>query len=174
MVKCYQYTADGYYAGEVDDYGILPNNATYTAPTLKKGFIPCWNGKKWEQVEDHKGESGYVNGQPHTINEYGPLPEGWSDTPPLPSLDEAKAAKQAEISSAFNSAMSASLTMPSVGTPPSSFEVASALYDWHTGDPEGYASLLAIHTARRDALLAAVGAATTAEAVQAIAVSYAV
>ena len=174
MNKCYQYTADGYYAGEAEDYGLLPNNATRTAPALKEGFVPRWTGKKWEQVEDHKGESGYVNGQPHTINEYGPLPEGWSDTPPLPSLDEAKAAKQAEISSAFNSAMSASLTMPSVGTPPSSFEVASALYDWRTGDPEGYASLLAIHTARRDALLAAVGAATTAEAVQAIAVSYAV
>ena len=174
MVKAYQYTADGYYAGEVDDYGILPNNATRTAPTLKKGFIPCWDGKKWGQVEDHKGESGYINGQPYTINEYGPLPDGWSDTPPQPSLADAKAAKQAEISSAFNAAMSASLTMPSVGTPPSSFEVASALYDWRTDDPEGYASLLAIHSARRDALLAAVDAANTLEAVQGIAVNYAV
>lgn len=88
MATAYQYTADGYYAGEVDDYGILPNNATRTAPTLKKGFVPCWTGKKWEQVEDHKGESGYVNGQPHTINEYGPLPEGWSDTPPPPTIEE--------------------------------------------------------------------------------------
>lgn len=88
MAKAYQYTADGYYAGEVDDYGILPNNATYTAPTFKKGFIPCWNGEKWGQVEDHKGESGYVNGQPHEIKEYGPLPEGWSDTPPPPTIEE--------------------------------------------------------------------------------------
>ena len=88
MAKAYQYTADGYYAGEVDDYGILPNNATRTAPTLKKGFIPCWDGKKWGQVEDHKGESGYVNGQPHTINVYGPLPDGWSDTPPPPTTGE--------------------------------------------------------------------------------------
>ena len=88
MAKAYQYTADGYYAGEVDDYGILPNNATRTAPTLKKGFIPCWDGKKRGQVEDHKGESGYVNGQPHTINVYGPLPDGWSDTPPPPTTGE--------------------------------------------------------------------------------------
>lgn len=88
MATAYQYTADGYYAGEVDDYGILPNNATRTAPTLKKGFVPCWDGKKWVQVEDHKGESGYVNGQPHTINEYGPLPDGWSDTPPAPTIEE--------------------------------------------------------------------------------------
>lgn len=174
MAKAYQYTADGYYAGEVDDYGILPNNATRTAPTLKKGFIPCWDGKKWGQVEDHKGESGYVNGQPYTINEYGPLPDGWSDTPSPPSLAESKAAKQAEISSAFNAAMSASLTMPSVGTPPSSFEVASALYDWRTDAPDAYADLLAIHVARRDALLAAVVGADSVEAVQAIVVSYAV
>ena len=174
MAKCYQYTADGYYAGEAEDYGLMPNNATRTAPTVVEGKVPRWTGKKWEQVEDHKGKSGYVNGQPHTNNEYGPLPDGWSDTPPPPSLGDVKAAKQAEISSAFNAAMSASLTMPSVGTPPSSFEVASALYDWRTDDPEGYASLLVIHSARRDALLSAVGAATTVETVQAITVSYAV
>ena len=88
MPKCYQYTADGYYAGEVDDYGLLPNNATRTAPTLEKGFIPCWDGKKWGQVEDHKGQEGYVNGEPYTIKEYGPLPEGWSDTPLPPTEEE--------------------------------------------------------------------------------------
>ena len=88
MTKCYQYTADGYYAGEAEDYGLLPNNATHTVPTLKKGFVPRWTGEKWEQVEDHKGKSGYVNGQPHEIKEYGPLPEGWSDTPPPPTIEE--------------------------------------------------------------------------------------
>lgn len=90
------------------------------------------------------------------------------------SLTEVLITKQAEISSAFNAAMAASLTMPSVGTPPSSFEVASALYDWRSENPEGYASLLAIHTARRDELLAAAAAATTTADVQAIVVSYAV
>lgn len=174
MAKCYQYTAGGYYAGEGEDYGILPNNSTHTAPTIVEGKIPRWTGKAWEQVEDHKGKSGYVNGQPREIKEYGPFPDGWSDTPPSPSLAEAKTAKQAEISSAFNAAMSASLTMPSVGTPPSSFEVASALYDWRTDDPDAYADLLAIHVARRDALLAAVVGADSVEAVQAITASYAV
>lgn len=174
MAKCYQYTADGYYAGEAEDSGLLPNNATRTIPTLVDGKVPRWTGKKWEQVEDHKGKSGYINGQPHEVKEYGPLPEGWSDTPPAPELADAKAAKQAEISSAFNIAMSASLTMPSVGTPPSSFEVASALYDWRTDDPDAYADLLAIHSARRDALLTAVANADSAEAAQAITVSYAV
>ena len=97
-------------------------------------------------------------------------------SPPDPQqlLTEFRASKRASISAGFDAAMSASLTMPSVGTPPSSFEVASALYDWRADDPEGYASLLAIHTARRNELLAAVDAAQTAEAVQAIVVSYAV
>ena len=174
MATAYQYNADGYYAGEVDDYGVLPNNATYTAPTLKKGFVPCWDGKKWGQVEDHKGESGYVNGQPHTINEYGPLPDGWSDTPPPPSLADAKAAKQAEISSAFNAAMSASLTMPSRDTPPSVVELAIAIADFKADDPAGLTDLQAIHEARRASLLAAVDAATTVAEVQAISVTYAV
>lgn len=88
MAKAYQYTTDGYYAGEVDDFGILPNNATHTDPTLKKGFVPRWTGKNWEQIEDHKGKSGYVNGQPHEVKEYGPLPEGWSDTPPSPTEEQ--------------------------------------------------------------------------------------
>ena len=92
----------------------------------------------------------------------------------LPSLAEAQTIKRTAINAGYSSAMAASLTMPSVGTPPSSFEVASALYDWRTDDPEGYASLLAIHTARRDTLLAALDAASTPEAVQAIAVNYAV
>ena len=88
MPKCYQYTANGYFAGEVEDYCLLPNNATHTVPTLKKGFVPRWTGETWEQIEDHKGKSGYVNGQPHEIKEYGPLPTGWSDTPPPPTIEE--------------------------------------------------------------------------------------
>ena len=90
------------------------------------------------------------------------------------TLVDAKAAKRSAIATAFEVAMSASLTMPSAGATPSAWAVAQAIYDWRESDPDGYAALLAIHTVRRDELLAAVGAATTLEAVQAIAVSYAV
>ena len=99
MDKVYQYIADGYYAGEAEDYGILPNNATRTAPTLKKGFIPCWDGKKWGQVEDHKGESGYVNGVHTEIKDYGPLPEGWSTEPPEQTAREKLLAQIVELES---------------------------------------------------------------------------
>ena len=97
MAKCYQYTADGYYAEEIEDYGLLPNNATYTAPELQEGHIPRWNGKTWEQVENHQGEEGYVDGKSYTIKEYGPYPDGWSDTPPEPTPEERNAQRRAEI-----------------------------------------------------------------------------
>lgn len=73
----YQYTSDGYFVGQIEDYGLLPNNATRTAPELRKGFIPRWNGKAWEQIENHTGEQGYLNDQPHIIDQYGPYPEGF-------------------------------------------------------------------------------------------------
>ena len=88
MTKAYQYDSVGYYAGEIEDYGLLPNNATRMAPQERNGFVPRWTGGAWEQVENHKGKEGYKDGQAHTIKEYGPLPEGWSATPPPPTRDE--------------------------------------------------------------------------------------
>lgn len=101
MANAHQYDASGYYAGEVDDYGLLPNNATYTAPQQLSGYIPRWNGEAWIQVENHKGREGYVNGEPFTVKEYGPLPAGWSDTPP----EKTAAEQQAELISTFMAAI---------------------------------------------------------------------
>ena len=93
---------------------------------------------------------------------------------PAPPLAEVHAAKRAEINAGFDVAMTASLTMPSASTPASAFAVYQAIEAWKAEDPEGYSTLLSIHEARRTALLAAVDAATSVEAVQAITVSYAV
>lgn len=83
MAKVYQYDASGYYVGETEDYGgPLPNNATATAPVQQEGFIPRWMGSTWALVENHKGKQGYLDGQPYTIRDYGPLPAGWSYAPP--------------------------------------------------------------------------------------------
>lgn len=71
-----------------EDIWLLPANATRTAPTVVEGKVPRWTGQEWEHIEDHRGEQGYVDGQPHEIKEYGPLPEGWSDTPPPPTIEE--------------------------------------------------------------------------------------
>ena len=174
MPTAYQYTTDGYYADTVEDYGLLPSNATHTAPPpALPGHVLRWTGRDWEQVENHKGKQGYVSGQPCTITKYGPLPEGWSDTPP-PTLAEARESKRHEILTGFDAAMSASLTMPSASAPPTPFAVAEALYDWRTSSADEYADLLSIHATRRDDLLAALEAAETAEDVLALGVSYAV
>lgn len=92
----------------------------------------------------------------------------------LMSLVEAQASKRGEINAGFDAAMTASLTMPSASTPPSAFTIYQAIEAWKAEDLDGYNYMLAIHTARRDALLTAVAAADTADAVQAVAVSYAV
>lgn len=106
MAKAYQYDASGYFVGEVEDYGgPLPNNSTRTVPEVRNGYIPHWMGTAWEQVENHKGREGYMDGKPFTIKTYGPLPDGWSDTPPEPTLDEAKAAKIAAIDAQTSSAI---------------------------------------------------------------------
>ncbi|MDR2573477.1 MAG: hypothetical protein LBC94_03890 [Desulfovibrio sp.] len=97
-MRAYRYTVpDGYYAGEVEDHGLLPANATHVPPESLEGFIPHWTGEGWELVEDHKGKQGYLDGQPHTIKDYGPPPEGWSDTPPPPTAAEIAAQRRAEI-----------------------------------------------------------------------------
>ena len=96
MATAYQYDAGGYYAGTVEDYGVLPNNATREPVEVAPGFMPRWTGTAWEQVENHKGESGFVDGEPHTVKAYGPYPAGWSAAPPpVPfseALDSARAA----------------------------------------------------------------------------------
>ncbi len=80
---CYCYDLDGFYSGHDSDYGQpLPCNGTYDKPKSKEGFLPRWNGEAWEQIENHKGKTGYINGEPYEIKEYGPLPEGWSTEPP--------------------------------------------------------------------------------------------
>ena len=89
-------------------------------------------------------------------------------------LGTVKEAKRAEINAGFDAALTASLTMPSRDTPPSVVELAIAIADFRVDDPTGLTDLQAIHEARRTSLLAAVDAANSVEAVQAITVTYAV
>jgi hypothetical protein len=103
MPRAYQFTADGYYAGEIEDHGLLPHNATYTAPPeTPDGQVARWTGEGWTLVEDHKGKSGYLDGQPHTITEYGPLPEGGTADPPQPTPAEQRAVFRAAIAARKN------------------------------------------------------------------------
>jgi hypothetical protein len=74
-----------------------PANATRTAPPEAEGFWPIWNGTAWTLKEDHRGEKGWLDGQEHTIESLGPLPEGWSSEPPEPTAEEFIAGKLARL-----------------------------------------------------------------------------
>ncbi len=66
-------------------------------PETEAGFVAVWNGSTWELKEDHRGEAGWLNSRPHTISELGPLPDGFSGTPPKPTPEETAAKRAAEI-----------------------------------------------------------------------------
>ena len=104
MAIAYQYDTHGYFIGEIEDYGRLPNNATYTVPAIQDGYIPHWTGAGWEQVENHKGERGYLNGLPYTIIDYGPYPDGWSAEPPAPTQEEEYNRRRAEVEQKYSAA----------------------------------------------------------------------
>ena len=109
MAIAYQYDAQGYFVGAMEDYGFLPNNSTHKKPAEKDGYIPRWTGKAWTHVENHKGEEGYVNGEHFKMETYGKLPEGFSkELDTTPKTPEAAAEQRiqeinAEVSSKITS-----------------------------------------------------------------------
>lgn len=91
MAIAYQHDAMGYFVREEEDYGFPPNNSTAVKPELKAGYIPKWTGSYWVQEETHKGEEGWLNGQPYTIDKHGPYPAGFTLEKPAPTEEELKA-----------------------------------------------------------------------------------
>ncbi len=63
---------------------VAPLNALRgeTPDTSVTGFWPCEENGAWVQREDHRGEEGWVGEEWQKIKFIGPLPEGWSETPP--------------------------------------------------------------------------------------------
>ena len=90
MKTAYQCYSSGEYIGPMEvSSGILPNGATWTEPPAKvEGFARFFRNGKWKQVEDHRGEQGYVDGVFTTIHDVGPYPAGWSNDPPAPSAED--------------------------------------------------------------------------------------
>jgi hypothetical protein len=66
---------------------VVPAHSTSAAPpAVREGEAAVWvDDGWWTIVEDHRGESGYLDGEPITVSDLGPLPDGWSDTPPAPA-----------------------------------------------------------------------------------------
>lgn len=81
------------HAAEANPGSVPPKNALRdTAPEMLSGYWPCAGKDAWIQIEDHRGEKGWVDGKPCTVADIGPLPAGWSDTPPPPTVEEQQAA----------------------------------------------------------------------------------
>ena len=166
--------------------------ATPVAPPtdIPTGHAARWTGSAWEVVEDHRqhmDEKGTKQGgtaywlpaegddytsQARYMETLGPLPKGAVTARPEKPLSVLKAEKEREIKAACDAAIVASLTMPTAT--PSTTEVAVAAASLASVDPDGPDTLLALHTARRDELLAAVAAAESPAALAGVEVSYAV
>lgn len=166
--------------------------ATPVAPPtdIPTGHAARWTGSAWEVVEDHRqhmdskgtkiggtpywqpAEGDDWQSPPRYTEELGPLPDGAVTERPAKPLSVLKAEKEREITAACDAAIVASLTMPTAS--PSATEVAVAAASLASIDPDGPDTLLALHTARRDELLAAVAAADSTAALADVVVSYAV
>lgn len=166
--------------------------ATATPPpdVIPEGKVARWTGTQWELVEDHRqhldstgtkqggtpywlpSEGDDWQSPPRYTEDLGPLPAGAMTTRPEKPLSVVREEKEHEIRSACDAAIIASLTMPAAR--PSATEVSVAAASLAAVDPDGPDTLLALHAARRDELLALVRAADSIAAVQAVEVSYAV
>ena len=91
------------------DIWLVPANACLDAPEIVAGHISRRINGQWIQVENHRGEKGYVDGRPYTMMDYGPYPDGWSTEPPLPTVDELfarlRAARDTQLRSRYDAAI---------------------------------------------------------------------
>ena len=180
-----------FYINSAEDYGCPPYNSTPDdlPPRPWLGEWPQYVGGKWTLIEDHRerkfpafvledeqeGTDYWLPGDTYDtparrMHTPGPLPEGAVTTRPEQPLAEVKAAKNAIIIAGHESALAGAVALSD--PTPSTVAVEAGLLA--ASDPEGLEYVRNALAARRNELLAAVAAAQTAEAVQAVAVSYAV
>lgn len=187
----------GAYITTTEDFGFRPANGTHVElpPRPWPGLWPRWTGTAWELVPDYRERQTpqFAAEDAQAPTEYwlpgdtwetagrqmftpGPLPDAaLLERPEKPAelvLAEAKEAKAREVEAAYQSAISATLTMPQEAPTAQDVAVGAALLA--ANDAEGLEYVLERHDATRQTLLAQVAEAETAEAVEAITVAYAV
>ena len=192
MAIAHRYTRpDQYYTSSAEDHGYPPYNSTPAAlPPRPWGCKwPQYGNGKWTLVEDHRerkspafaledeqnGTDYWLPDDTHDtparrMHTPGPLPKDAVTTRPEQPLAEVKAAKNAIIIAAHESALAGAVALSD--PTPSTVAVEAGLLA--ASDPDGLEYVRNVLAARREALLAAVAAAETADDVSAIAVSYAV
>lgn len=149
------YTYDGRtreYLNTVDwtppnEWVTLPADATTLQPPASlAGFARVLNlaGDVWEHVEDHRGKAGFVEGQPHTVRDLGPLPAGWIDTPPELTLDEKLAAIEAKYEAAFGRLRAAMAVAMLADGPGMDAKVAALRAEWSSASSAQSAEIAAL------------------------------
>lgn len=86
MPTYYYYDDSGQFVGQeyFEKPIVPPPDATTSAPLFPPDRWPVWTGSQWEYLENHRGAVGFVNGEYLSITALGPLPVGWSTSPPTP------------------------------------------------------------------------------------------
>ncbi len=191
MAIAHRYTRpDQYYTSSVEDHGYPPYNSTpdELPPRPWASVWPQYDGK-WVLVEDHRerkapafsaedeqeGTGYWLPDDTHDtparhMHTPGPLPQGALTARPEQPLADVKTAKVATIIAGHEAALAGAVALSD--PTPSTVAVEAGLLA--ASDPEGLEYVRNALAARRAALLAAVAAADTADAVEAIIVSYAV
>ncbi|MCD8351444.1 MAG: hypothetical protein LUC93_12625 [Planctomycetaceae bacterium] len=87
------YDDNGIYtcSAPANEGSLPPAGAVRESPPSRPGYWPKRTAANdgWELVEDHRGERGWLAGVPAVVRELGPLPEGWSSTPPPQANEDA-------------------------------------------------------------------------------------
>lgn len=116
IFKVYEYNKYGIFSKSIilDETDKSPSGAwnipggctDVTPPEETEGFVPVWDGEKWDSVEDHRNETYWLPEEPygspgHVMETVGALPEGATTTPPEQTPEELAAeAVQNEVNTA--------------------------------------------------------------------------
>lgn len=116
IFKVYEYNKYGIFSKSIilDETDKSPSGAwnipggctDVTPPEETEGFVPVWDGEKWDSVEDHRNETYWLPGEPygspgHVMETVGALPEGATTTPPEPTAEELQAQALAELDAEY-------------------------------------------------------------------------
>lgn len=130
-----------------NEWVALPGDATaLQPPAQREGFARVLNpaGDMWEYIEDHRGKDGFVSGRPHTVRDLGPLPAGWSDTAPEPTLDEKLAAIGAKYEAALGRLRDAMAVAMLADGPGMDDKVAALRAEWSSASSAQSAEIAAL------------------------------
>lgn len=157
-------------------------------PDAPHGYAPVWDGTAWHLAEDHrqKRDGGGVviegSGTPYWLpgdtwqsparymEALGPLPDEAFTDAPEKTVDELKQEKGRDASRAYEEALAATLTMPADHPSAARIAVESALFA--VDDAEGLTWVMERLSDRKDELMAAIDACSSAKELAAIDITF--